>query len=265
MHKSRNFKKKNHRQNVKGGHQSGRLAEKLSDLSVKDSSEDEPEGSGSDSSGTESQDGSGSEEGSSGNKFDLGKPPKFPVSMWDLNHCDPKKCSGRKLARHGLIDNLRLGQKFPGLVLTPVGVNCVSPQDRDIIANSGVAVVDCSWARLDETPFNKMKSPNPRLLPFLVAANPINYGKPCKLSCVEAIAASMYITGFKDEALWYLNKFSWGHSFVELNNELLEAYAGCENSKAILEVQKQYLEKAEQEQLDRKNEIDLPPSDSEDD
>ena len=48
----------------------------------------------------------------------------------------------------------------------PKGTQPVSPADKDIVAQSGLAVVECSWARLDEVPFNRISSPHERLCEY---------------------------------------------------------------------------------------------------
>lgn len=73
------------------------------------------------------------------------------------------------------------------------------------------------------------------------------------------LSIHIHIPGLKDEAKWYLGKFSWGHSFIELNQELLDKYSACESSKEILEVQNEYLKTVAEEKVKRQNEeIDYP-------
>lgn len=191
----------------------------------------------------------------------------FPIMMWDLGHCDPKKCTGRKLFRHKLIKTLKLGQRFNGIILSPQGEQCVSPADTDIITKNGIAVIDCSWARIDETPFKKMKGKHLRLLPFLVAANPVNYGKPWKLSCVEAISATLCLTGHDSLATAFLSKFKWGKEFLSLNQEFLSKYQECKTSAQVIEYQESFMSRQSSDLGEtvhgaQNRCLDLPPSDS---
>jgi len=58
---------------------------------------------------------------------------EVPVAMWDLDHCDPRRCSGKKLSRLGLIKDLRIGSRFRGIVVSPKGKQDISPSDHNIV------------------------------------------------------------------------------------------------------------------------------------
>ena len=110
-----------------------------------------------------------------------------------------------------------------------------------------MSVIDCSWARLAEIPFKQMRAGHHRLLPFLVAANTVNYGKPSKLSCAEAAAATLYICGHVDAAKAVLDEFGWGAEFIKLNIELLELYRTSADAEEVVKRQNEWLEKVEKE------------------
>ena len=86
------------------------------------------------------------------------------------------------------------------MILSPFGLNalCHSEADRQLVETGGVGVIDCSWARIEQLPDALLRGPRARALPLLLAANPVNYGKPHKLSCVEAIAAALRLVGLAE-------------------------------------------------------------------
>mmetsp|Transcript_16755 Transcript_16755/g.31742 ORF Transcript_16755/g.31742 Transcript_16755/m.31742 type:complete len:365 (-) Transcript_16755:60-1154(-) len=167
------------------------------------------------------------------------------LRMWDFSQCDPKRCTGARLARRGIFKSMPLKQPFRGLVLSPNGTESVSPLDVAILEEHGLSVIDCSWARLAEIPFQQMRAGHHRLLPFLVAANTVNYGKPSKLSCAEAAAATLYICGKIGAAKAILNEFGWGNEFIKLNEELLELYRTAQDAEDVIKRQNEWLQQAE--------------------
>ncbi|KAF8216699.1 hypothetical protein K438DRAFT_1703782 [Mycena galopus ATCC 62051] len=191
--------------------------------------------------GDEDESASGSEE----EEYEAEVQIEVPVAMWDFDHCDPRRCSGKKLSRLGLIKELKVGSRFRGIVVSPKGKQVISPSDRDIILKGGLAVVECSWARLDDVPFGKIASPHERLLPYLLATNPTNYGKPWRLNCVEALAAAFYIAGFNAYADKLLSGFGWGGSFWKVNRMFLERYQKCGTAEEVSAMQERIMDELE--------------------
>ncbi len=183
---------------------------------------------------------------------------------------DPEKCTARKLARHDQLDLHRTDRATPyGVVLNPHAERALSPADApetvvsdEASAANGASVasetngtggtsegaerlvaLDCSWESAGEARFSVPGAH--RALPYLVAANPVNFGRPMRLTTVEALAAGLWILGHRDRAEELLSTFTWGETFAELNEEPLSRYADCADSGEVVTVQQAYLDRGE--------------------
>lgn len=162
--------------------------------------------------------------------------------IYHAGQCDPKKCTALKLKRHGLVHIVPRMRLIPrrAVVLNPMSKLAFSPADRQRIEDFGLAALDFSWEHA-EKPLLKHVRGTSRCLPLLMAGNPVNFGAPTKLSTAEALAAALYIAGFREQAQNLLSIFKWGHTFFELNMERLESYAKARDSREIIEIQKQFV------------------------
>ena len=93
-------------------------------------------------------------------------------------------------------------------------------------------------------------------VPYLVAANPTNYGRPWRLNCVEALGACFYICGHKDWAEDVLSSFSYGQTFLEINGEILNRYAACKTEEEVKKAEEVWLTKIEREYAENRGEHD---------
>ena len=163
----------------------------------------------------------------------------IPLLAYRDNTCDPRKCSVKKLARLGLVRIVPRIHALPRgtILLDPTAERALSPADRPA---RSISVLDCSWEVLDTSAVRSFR--RRRALPFLLAANPVNFGKPFKLSSLEAFAAALFILGEREQAERILSIYTWGHRFLEVNREPLERYAGAKDSTEVVAIQGEYLD-----------------------
>jgi len=167
---------------------------------------------------------------------------EIQLFVYHKNEDDPKKCSAKKLARFGFVKLEKTIRAIPrqSVFLNPFAEKSLSKEDLSIAEENGILAVDCSWKNAEDVFRALGKMHFSRALPFVVAANPVNYGKPFKLTTLEAFATALYILDDIELAEKILKIYKWGPNFLILNKDPLEDYRKAENSSEIIKIMKQY-------------------------
>ncbi|HLH85550.1 MAG TPA: DUF367 family protein [Thermoplasmataceae archaeon] len=155
-----------------------------------------------------------------------------------LRQDDPRKSTMLKLKKFSLAVQVPMAKLMRSVLLTPFSRVFYSPADRELALRFGIGVIEGSWEKIESV--SEVVTGRSRRLPVLVAANPVNFGKPEKLSSVEAAAAALFIAGFQKDAEAVLSKFTWGLRFIEVNRLPLETYGKCKDSNEVQEAIRQF-------------------------
>ena len=168
-------------------------------------------------------------------------------AIW-LAQDDPKKNTAVLASKRGDLTLHKNMKRLPkkGIILEPLCGKVLGPEDHELLTNKNGSLVglDCSWAQIEPSVDKVMNRTRliPRMLPLLLAANPVNWGKPGKLTTAEALAAGLYLVGRKEQARNILGAFRWGERFFELNHEPLEAYSQAKSSSDLVELQFEFFD-----------------------
>jgi len=168
---------------------------------------------------------------------------EIDLFVYHADEDDPKKCSAKKLQKFGYVKMFTNIRRTPRntILLNPFADKSISKEDLECARKNGILAVDCSWKNAENN-FEYLDKRNySRALPFVVAANPVNYGKPFKLTTLEAFASALFILGEGDYSKKILNIYKWAPHFLDLNKKPLEEYQKANSSSEVIEIMKQYL------------------------
>jgi pre-rRNA-processing protein TSR3 len=172
----------------------------------------------------------------------------IPLHVIHLGQDDPKKCTARRIGKRGLATIHHDFRKIPNraFLLAPNAGTLLGPDDLPSIQlGASIMALDCSWKKLEDS-FSSIQKKSPRLeprtLPALLAANPVSWGTPGRLSTVEALAACLVLLDRKLQAEKLLSSFRWGMTFLELNKSPLEAYSTAKTREDLAKLQWEFFD-----------------------
>ncbi len=159
--------------------------------------------------------------------------------VYMLRQDDPSKCTAAKLVKFHIAEPARyIGGRT--IVLNPFSREPVTRRDNGLA--DSICAIDCSCEKANDVLKQKQLVARGigRRLPALLAANPVNYSKLGKLSSAEALAGALYIVGDSALAAQIMDKFKWGHTFLELNHDPLEDYSKADAADQIAHIEREY-------------------------
>jgi pre-rRNA-processing protein TSR3 len=168
----------------------------------------------------------------------------IPIHVYYTAQDDPRRNTALRLKKAGKATLFEKLAKAPphAVLLNPFAKKALSREDLEDMRRHGLLALDCSWKQAEEAFPQLLGQTRSRALPFLVAANPVNYGKPFILSTAEAIAAALWIVGEERQARDVLSAVPFGDQFITVNKLPLEDYAKCETSAEVVAAQMNYLQ-----------------------
>jgi len=173
----------------------------------------------------------------------------FTLRIYHTNDDDPKKCTAKKLNRMGYAHLHTTLRKIPSnmLLLNPFSKKSLSSEDTLTAEKHGILAVDCSWKNAEQQ-FEELSNIHvSRALPFVLAVNPVNYGKPLKLTTLEAFIAAVYILGARKQATELTSLYKWSPQFLTMNKNPLEDYRKAKTSREVIKRMNAYLTSEEHE------------------